>query len=122
MSTRDVDRIAVLSAACEKFRAVVANVDFEITSQESRVATTVHELGVSIGEVTKLERRAKQIVGETSIDPISQHSPVAASHLQNRCYFLMIAGMKAIVGTEMITAEDSSRCCSCTRSEQSLTR
>ena len=47
-----------------------------------------------------LETMAQEAIGKTAIEPMSQKHPTIASHLENRCRFLTIIGMKALAGVE----------------------
>ena len=107
-SSQNAERLAALIAACERFRVSVTNVA-EITSQESRVAVNVHELGASVEDVQELERQAKVAVGATALEPLSRKHPEVAAHLESRCRFLMIVGVKAIAGRDMAIPEDFGR-------------
>ena len=42
--------IAGLTIACEKLRENVERITFEITSTESRIATSIHDVGVSMSD------------------------------------------------------------------------
>ena len=98
--------IAGLTIACEKLRANVERITFEITSTESRIATSIHDMGVSMSDAEALETMAQEAIGETAIEPMSQKHPTIASHLESRCRFLTIIGMKALTGRGMIDPSD----------------
>ena len=105
-SAQNAERIAAMTATCDRFRDSVARAQFEIVSQESRVATTIHDLGASIEDVQNLEAQAKDVIGVAALEPLSQKHPTVAAHLESRCRFLMIVGMKAIGGRGMVSPEN----------------
>ena len=109
--------IAGLTIACEKLRENVERITFEIMSTESRIATSIHDMGVSMDDAETLETMAQEAIGKTAIEPMSQKHPTIASHLESRCRFLTIIGMKALAGRGMIDPSDPDRwrcCISCT--------
>ena len=105
-SVQSAEKIAALTNACNSFRESVSQASFEIVSQESRVATSIHELGASMEDVQRLEAQVKDVVGATALEPLGQKHPAIVAHLENRCRFLMIVGMKAIGGREMASPEN----------------
>ena len=98
--------IAGLTIACEKLRENVERITFEIMSTESRIATSIHDMGVSMNDAETLETMAQEAIGKTAIEPMSQKHPTIASHLESRCRFLTIIGMKALAGRGMIDPSD----------------
>ena len=98
--------IAGLTIACEKLRENVERITFEIMSTESRIATSIHDMGVSMKDAETLETMAQEAIGKTAIEPMSQKHPTIASHLESRCRFLTIIGMKALAGRGMIDPSD----------------
>ena len=98
--------ITNLTTVCERFRQNVEKIQFEIVSTESRIAANIHEMGVAMNDAEELEKLAKQAIGVTAIGPISQKHPGIASHLESRCRFLTIIGMKAFAGRGMIDPQE----------------
>ena len=104
-SVQNAEKIAALTSTCNRFRESVSQASFEIVSQESRVANNIHELGASMEDVQRLEAEVKDVIGATALEPLGRRHPAIATHLESRCRFLMIVGMKAISGRDMVSPE-----------------